>query len=161
MKAGRSLKWVVLFGACVLAAIALVIVVKGWGFGRKPTLGDPSRGAGLYAENCASCHGANLEGQPNWRSPGEDGVLPAPPHDRTGHTWHHGDGMLFDYTKLGGAETLKRTGVTGVNSGMPGFGDSLSDQGIWDILAFIKASWPQRERELQQQRTLAERMKGN
>jgi mono/diheme cytochrome c family protein len=24
-------------------------------------------GARVYAENCASCHGANLEGQPNWR----------------------------------------------------------------------------------------------
>ena len=161
MKAGRSLKWVVILGACVLAMIVFVIGVTGRGFDQKAELADPSRGAGLYAENCASCHGEDLEGQADWRSPGEDGVLPAPPHDRTGHTWHHGDGMLFDYTKLGGAETLKRTGVTGVNSGMPGFGDSLSDQDIWDILAFIKASWPERERELQQQRTLAEQMKGN
>ena len=57
-----------------------------------PAAADP---ASLYAENCASCHGAKLEGQPDWRSPGPDGVMPAPPHDRTGHTWHHGDGMLF------------------------------------------------------------------
>ena len=38
-------------------------------------------GQQIYAENCASCHGANLEGQPNWRSPGPEGRLPAPPHD--------------------------------------------------------------------------------
>ncbi|MFD0909575.1 c-type cytochrome [Ruegeria arenilitoris] len=123
--------------------------------------GDPLRGAALYAENCASCHGANLEGQPDWQTPDADGVLPAPPHDRTGHTWHHGDGLLFDYTKLGGEEMLKRMGVSGVKSGMPGFADSLSDQDIWDILAFIKNSWPEGERAIQRQRTEAEHQAGN
>ncbi len=123
--------------------------------------GDPARGAALYAENCASCHGAELEGQPDWQTPDAYGVLPAPPHDRTGHTWHHGDKLLFDYTKLGGEEMLNRMGVSGAQSGMPGFADSLSDQDIWDILAFIKASWPARERALQQQRTEAEQQNGN
>ncbi len=123
--------------------------------------GDPLRGAALYAENCASCHGANLDGQPDWQTPDADGVLPAPPHDRTGHTWHHGDGLLFDYTKLGGEEMLKRMGVSGGKSGMPGFADSLSDQDIWDILAFIKNSWPERERAIQRQRTEAEHQAGN
>ena len=47
---------------------------------------DVVAGQSLYADNCASCHGANLEGQPNWQSPDADGVLPAPPHDGTGHT---------------------------------------------------------------------------
>ena len=41
-----------------------------------------------YQEYCASCHGVNLEGQANWRSRNQDGTLPAPPHDETGHTWH-------------------------------------------------------------------------
>ncbi|WP_409233603.1 c-type cytochrome [Ruegeria sp. B32] len=122
---------------------------------------DPLRGAALYAENCASCHGVKLEGQADWQTPDADGVLPAPPHDRTGHTWHHGDGLLFDYTKLGGEEMLKRMGVSGVQSGMPGFADSLSDQDIWDILAFIKDSWPERERAIQRQRTEAEARAGN
>ena len=52
-----------------------------------------------YQEYCASCHGVNLEGQSNWRSRNEDGTLPAPPHDETGHTWHHETEMLFEYTK--------------------------------------------------------------
>ena len=55
----------------------------------------------LYVKNCASCHGINLEGQPNWRSPNGDGILPAPPHDATGHTWHHDNALLFEYTKFG------------------------------------------------------------
>ncbi|MDU8929832.1 cytochrome c [Alisedimentitalea sp. MJ-SS2] len=121
----------------------------------QPENSDPSRGANLYAESCASCHGVDLEGQPNWRTPDENGVLPAPPHDKTGHTWHHDDTMLFSYTKLGGQITLERAGITSAKSGMPGFEESLSDQDIWDILAYIKSTWPKRERMAQQQRTEA------
>ncbi len=106
-----------------------------------------SRGAKIYAENCATCHGAQLEGQGNWRTPNPDGTYPAPPHNRDGHTWHHPDSMLFRYTKLGGQEAFKD--IAGVNSAMPGFGGTLSDQDIWDVLAYIKSSWPDRERAYQ------------
>src|SRR3546814_14651453 len=33
----------------------------------------------VYVANCASCPGADLEGQPNWRQHKADGRLPAPP----------------------------------------------------------------------------------
>ena len=46
-------------------------------------------GEQVYAQNCAACHGAKLEGQANWRQRGFNGYMPAPPHDETGHTWHH------------------------------------------------------------------------
>ncbi|WP_089885517.1 c-type cytochrome [Citreimonas salinaria] len=111
-------------------------------------------GKSLYAEFCASCHGADLEGQPDWQSPGPDGILPAPPHDETGHTWHHADGLLFQYTKLGGREALAVQGVA-FDSGMPGFAGQLSDREIWNILAYIKSTWPEREREVQTARTQA------
>jgi len=62
---------------------------------------DIAAGRVLYAENCAVCHGAKLEGQPDWRTPGEDGLLPAPPHDASGHTWHHDTAMLFDFPPNG------------------------------------------------------------
>ncbi|NRB05896.1 MAG: cytochrome c [Rhodobacteraceae bacterium] len=109
-------------------------------------------GRALYQEQCAACHGANLEGQPNWRSPNEDGTLPAPPHDETGHTWHHDNQLLFDYTKLGGRAALEARGVPDFNSGMPAFEGSLTDEEIWDILAYIRSTWPQREREVQASR---------
>lgn len=109
-------------------------------------------GRSLYANNCASCHGANLEGQPNWRSANADGVLPAPPHDATGHTWHHDDELLFEYTKLGGAAALEAMGVSGFNSGMPAYGETLTDDEIWDVLAFIRSTWSKREREAQSSR---------
>ena len=106
----------------------------------------------LYAETCAACHGANLEGQDNWRSLGADGRLPAPPHDETGHTWHHADQVLFDYTKLGGREVMAAQGME-FDSGMPGFGDQLSDQEIWNILGYIKSTWPEEIQDMQAERT--------
>ena len=48
----------------------------------------------------------NLEGQPDWQTPDDNGTLPAPPHDETGHEWHHDNRLLFEYTQLGGAAAL-------------------------------------------------------
>src|SRR3712207_630865 len=62
---------------------------------RSPRGADPANaaqvalGRQVYAANCASCHGANLEGQPNWQQDLPAGGRPAPPHDASGHTWHH------------------------------------------------------------------------
>ena len=97
-----------------------------------------SDGAMLYQQNCASCHGSNLEGQPNWKQRKPDGKLPAPPHDVSGHTWHHSDQQNFEITKLG-IEAL----VSGYKSDMIGFGDKLSDDEIWAILDYIKSTWPE------------------
>jgi len=117
---------------------------------------DLDLGRSLYHQHCAACHGADLEGAPDWRTPGPDGRLPAPPHDETGHTWHHGDQMLFDYTKRGGQAYLDDLGVA-YDSGMPAFGDVLSDDEIKAILAYIRSTWPERIREIQAARTEAER----
>lgn len=111
-----------------------------------------SAGQILYTNNCASCHGAKLEGQPNWQSPNSDGILPAPPHDATGHTWHHDNELLFEYTKLGGKGALAARGITDFSSGMPAFDGVISDEDIWDILAFIKSTWPEREQDAQASR---------
>ena len=116
---------------------------------------DLARGEALYVEYCASCHGANLEGQGDWRSPGPDGRLPAPPHDKTGHTWHHGDQLLFEYTKLGGVALMAQRGVE-FDSGMPGFGEQLTDTEIYSVLAYIKSTWPDRIRKIQAERSSAE-----
>lgn len=95
-------------------------------------------GKKLYGDYCASCHGMNLEGQPNWKKPTASGVLPAPPHDATGHTWHHADALIFDYTKRGGKAVVGGD----FKSGMPGFGGLMSDDQIWAVIAYIKSRWP-------------------
>ena len=65
-----------------------------------------STGAAIYAKHCAACHGARLEGQPEWRTRGADGLLPAPLHDASGHTWHHPDETLFRIIKFGVASVV-------------------------------------------------------
>ena len=95
-------------------------------------------GQSIYADQCAACHGARLEGQPNWRIRGEDGLLPAPPHDATGHTWHHDDETLFILTKYGLTGLMENAPP----SGMPVYEDVLTDDEIIAVLSFIKSTWP-------------------
>ena len=145
-----------------LAALLVLGSAAAWAAPvKQPETADPVLGEPLYQEYCASCHGENLEGEPDWRSAKEDGTLPAPPHDETGHTWHHGDDLLFTYTKLGGQDALARRGVTNFTSGMPGFGEQLSDDEIWHIIAFLKSTWSDRIVEIQAVRTEAEQLRGN
>lgn len=113
---------------------------------------DLEQGAALYGEYCATCHGPDLEGQPAWQSAGPDGRMPAPPHNAEGHTWHHSDRVLFRYTKLGGTEMLAQEGID-FDSGMPGFGEVLTDAQILDVLGFIKSSWPKPSQAFQEEAT--------
>ena len=113
---------------------------------------DLRMGERLYQENCASCHGANLEGQPDWRSRLPNGRLPAPPHDASGHTWHHTDRVLLDIVKRGTAAIVGN----GYESDMPGFKEVLTDEEITAIIDYIKNTWPDRIRASQESRTLAD-----
>lgn len=108
-------------------------------------------GRRLYAENCAKCHGPNLEGQPDWMKRKADGRLPAPPHDESGHTWHHSDQQLFTITKFG-----LQAIAPGYESDMPAFENTLSDDAIISILAYIKSTWPDRARAYQEDRSKAD-----
>lgn len=102
-------------------------------------------GARLYQENCAACHGANRQGQSNWRERKSDGKLPAPPLDGSGHTWHHPDSQLRAMISQGVAALAP----AGYETDMRGFGDELSRAQIDAILAYIKANWPDAQRERQ------------
>ncbi len=126
-----------------LAVTAAAAVLLGGG-GRADPDADPdadpvARGRAVYAAWCAECHGARLEGQPDWRSRKPDGRLPAPPHDASGHTWHHSDADLFTIIKQG----VGAFAPPGYESDMPAFGGVLSDAEIRAVLAFIRSSWPE------------------
>ena len=145
-------------GSAAVAALVAVIGTAGWIASAQQApdaesltfLGEPitaaqlALGQQLYAANCASCHGANLEGQPDWRRRNENGRMPAPPHDASGHTWHHADRPLFTITKLGVGAV-----VPDYESDMPAFGDVLTDAEITAVLAYIKSTWPDLQRDMQ------------
>jgi hypothetical protein len=92
-----------------------------------------------------------LEGGPDWQSQKPNGRMPTPPHDASGHTWHHSDRELFLITKKGLAAI-----VPGYESDMPAFENMLSDRQIEDILVFIKSTWPAEARRYQEERNKAE-----
>lgn len=97
-----------------------------------------AQGKKIYDANCASCHGVRLQGEANWRERGPDGLLPAPPHDETGHTWHHPDQVLFELTKYGPAAMAGGD----YKSAMPAYDGVLSDAEIIASLSYIKSRWP-------------------
>lgn len=108
-------------------------------------------GKQLYARTCVSCHGADLQGQPNWRERLPNGRMPAPPHDASGHTWHHADAVLFAITKHGLLPGV--TAPEGYVSDMPAFGRSMSDDDIVAVLAYIKSTWPDKMAAAQREAT--------
>ncbi|MBL4725708.1 MAG: cytochrome c [Rhizobiaceae bacterium] len=101
-------------------------------------------GMKIYQTQCATCHGENLEGQPDWQTPDNDGLLPAPPHDKTGHTWHHADNLLFNLTKFGIAEIA---GLKDHKTSMPIYEEVLDDAEIIAVLSYIKSTWPKAIRD--------------
>lgn len=105
---------------------------------------DLGLGKIVYEANCAACHGTQGEGQPNWKQPGPDGKLLAPPHDSTGHTWHHPDGLLLEIIAQGGGSP---------NSNMPAYADILTQAEMEAALAYIKTFWRARDLEFQTQVT--------
>ena len=131
-------------------AVLVVLGFIAWGrFGTvesdHPSAQRLAQGQTIYHEQCASCHGANLEGQPNWRERQPNGRLPAPPHDASGHIWHHPDDVLFGITKHG----LAPYAPHGYESDMPAFDGKLTDDQIRAVLAYIKSQWPPEIQERQ------------
>jgi len=131
------------------------ITVALWNEGK--TLADPddsrqvAKGKLVYDRLCASCHGVRLEGQPNWQEKLPSGRMPAPPHDASGHTWHHPDSVLFGIIKEG--LVPGKYAPPKYESDMPVFGRMLTDDGIWAVLAYIKSSWPSGIRKAQHEMT--------
>jgi|TARA_R110002126_G_scaffold42829_5_gene123262 mono/diheme cytochrome c family protein len=114
----------------------------------QPAVAQEQNGQSLYETNCASCHGAQLEGQPDWMSRLPNGRLPAPPHDETGHTWHHSDAQLFRIVKEGLGAI-----APGYETDMPAFADRMSDDEIRAVIDYIKTTWPDRESDIQRSRS--------
>ena len=104
-------------------------------------------GKSVYVQNCASCHGTKLEGQKNWMLRLPDGLMPAPPHDETGHTWHHSDKYLFMITKYGIEDIIGQK----YPNNMPAYKGILSDKEIISVLSYIKSTWPNKVKKIHDQ----------
>ena len=149
--------------ALVIAAVIIALggwwLLGGWVPGQSGGLSaagdalqrlDPQVVAGgrtIYQANCASCHGAGGEGAPNWKTRNPDNTLPPPPHDSSGHTWHHSDGLLYRIVRDGG--TIYES--PGFKSAMPAWGDRLTHEEIVAAITYLKSLWGSEERAVQEQ----------
>ena len=146
MKVGRT---ALVAGAATIGIVAAAAAVLfAW---PRDDRAPVAEGRAVYDRHCASCHGAKLEGEPNWRERKPSGRMPAPPHDASGHTWHHPDAVLFGITKLG--LVPGQYAPPGYQSDMPGFGGALADDEIRAVIAYIKSTWPQEIRRAQHEAT--------
>lgn len=94
----------------------------------QPATGDSlTEGKALYDRFCAACHGIDGAGE----QPDPYAVGAAPPHDDTGHTWHHADQQNFA-TVWNGAN---------VNAIMPSYHDRMTSDEIIAVLSYIKLWW--------------------
>jgi mono/diheme cytochrome c family protein len=137
----RLLQFFVIVAVVVAGGAAVLVLWQPW---RAPRLvadaGDATAvatGRAIYAARCAACHGEDLAGQAGWRA-GQRAEHPPPPAlDAGGFAWHNTDRGLFGIVKHGVAQR-----------GMPAFADTLSDDEIWAVIAFLKSSWPLETRTL-------------
>ena len=144
----------VLVGACATATGTSTNVIADSEIPPVPALDSSQVVAGrdIYQQSCASCHGADLAGQENWKIPDAEGFRPAPPQDSSGHTWHHSDQLLMKIVSVG-----LDLGPTR----MPTFADQLSEAEIAAVLEFLKSSWGPDERGFQWQITWQESQSAN
>jgi len=144
------IKKLLLFGSLylLLAGVAIGYFLATGKLTNEAKLLDPVRiaeGKIIYEENCASCHGINLEGEPNWETQRADGSYPAPPQNEDGHTWQHSDRQIFRYIEEGTANFYPPP----FKSNMPGYKDTLTSKQIWALITYIKSRWPEEIRQKQ------------
>jgi S-disulfanyl-L-cysteine oxidoreductase SoxD len=105
------------FAAVAVSAVLLVTGPLNPFIANSANAAFAAEGHRLYTIHCSCCHGKSLEGQPN-------GKMPAPPHDASGHTWHHSDDDLTGIVKFG----LKPYVAKDYESDMPAFEPILKDK---------------------------------
>ena len=129
--------------AVLIVAVAGAVAAAAWWRVRSNRIdiadtAQVGQGRVLYGVHCAKCHGIALQGEPNWQARKPNGELPAPPHDASGHTWHHSDEQLFALVKHG----MTRFAPPGYKTAMPSYVGVLSDSEIRAVLAYIESTWP-------------------
>ena len=103
-----------------------------------------------YNLRCAHCHGYSGEGEIQVSAVDTLalGMKVVPPHDRTGHTWMHPGQLLIQLIQQGAPNPLYRFQ-------MPSYGEVMTEDEIWQVLAYISLWWTDSQREHHQSITEA------
>lgn len=93
-----------------------------------------TRGASVYQEHCAECHGPQAQGHPSWSDQDIGTFVVAPPLDGTNEIWKKTKQQLVEVINNGVIKDAKPV--------MPGWKDRLSDQQVEDAIMWFQALWP-------------------
>lgn len=104
-------------------------------------------GRRIYQQYCAACHGERGEAAAGWETRNELGELPPPPHDPTGHTWKHADGMLYRTIRDGWRDPFNKT----KRLTMPAYKETLSPGEIRSVITYLKTLWTPEQRRIQRE----------
>ena len=90
-------------------------------------MGDAQAGKAIYERSCVGCHG------PTGQGGRMAAMLTVPPRNLADQAYMgtHSDQQLFDVISKGGA-------ATGLSAAMTAFGSQLSEQQIWDTVAYVR-----------------------
>jgi mono/diheme cytochrome c family protein len=91
--------------------------------------GNPRQGQALYEEKCVLCHGGAGQGW-DWSKKVEKPPVPVP--DLSTVVPARDDAFLFSVVRDGGE-------AVGKSRFMPPFGFQLSDQEVWDLVAYMRS----------------------
>lgn len=91
-----------------------------------------ARGAELFRQYCAECHGAGAQGADNWRVRNADGTFLPPPLNGSGHAWHH------PWVDL---KNTIRHGTAALGGNMPAWQAVLTEQQTEDVILWFQSLW--------------------
>jgi len=94
------------------------------------------RGAALFGEHCAQCHGPDGQGHPDWQTPSGDQFAAAPPLNGTGNDWKRSRVQLADIIRHGVRRASDKSEI------MPAWKGRLKEQDVEDVINFMQSMWP-------------------
>ena len=100
---------------------------------------DPAsvaRGAQLFGERCAECHGPKAQGHPDWQTPSDGSFAAAPPLNGTGNDWKLTRAQIATIIKNGVRRKSDNADI------MPAWKGRLSDSDVEDVINWMQSLWP-------------------
>jgi len=103
-------------------------------FGSNFDPGRIARGAKIFEENCAQCHGPQAQGHPDWQTPSDGTFAAAPPLDGSGNEHKRTRSELLNVIRNG----ARKNGL----EVMPAWQRRLSNQEMEDVVTWFQSLWP-------------------
>jgi mono/diheme cytochrome c family protein len=95
-----------------------------------------ARGAVLFAERCAQCHGPQGQGHPDWQTPSNGQFAAAPPLNGTGNDWKRTRAELAAVIRHGVRRKSDNAEI------MPMWQGRLDERDIEDVINWMQSLWP-------------------